>query len=340
MLKNIISLERFNEITLKYSDLAPIVVVGDVGIDKYTFGEVRRISPEAPVPVIEVTKEWLKLGLAANISHNLSALGVRSTLCGVVGEDANANLFETLLEDEKLNTWGIVRSATKPTIFKERVTTNTQQICRIDYESSDDIDSETEQKLLNRADEFVKNHQALIIEDYAKGTLTKNLIASLITKFKANGKLVAVDPGRSTPPMFYKGATLLKPNLNEARLMVESLGYKEKNLEVIAKILVEKLELEKLVITLGAEGMALMDIKSGPGLTIIPTVANEVFDVSGAGDTAISVLTSSLLAGATLQEAAWISNCASGVVVGKKGTATVDLKELNSFFLLLLKKIT
>ena len=338
-MKDIISTIRFNEITSKFNIIEPIVVVGDVGIDKYTFGEVRRISPEAPVPILEVTKEWLKLGLAANISHNLRTLGVKSTLCGVVGEDNNANLFDNLLEDENLNTWGIVRSKLKPTIFKERVTTNTQHICRIDYESSDYIDEETEQKILIRINEFVKTHQALIIEDYAKGTLTKSLISSLITNFTSRGKMVAVDPGRSTPPLYYKGATLLKPNLSEAKIMVESLGYKEKKLENIAKILVDKLDLQMLDITLGAEGMALLDVKTQPELKIIPTVANEVFDVSGAGDTAISVLTSALLAGATLEEAAWIGNCASGVVVGKMGTATVNLDELNTFFQQLTKNI-
>lgn len=331
-MKNLITLERFNEITNGFQSLKPIVVIGDVGIDKYTFGEVKRISPEAPVPVLEVTKEWLKLGLAANISHNLSTLGVSSTLCGVVGEDSNANVFDSLLEDENLNTWGIVRTSSRPTIFKERVTTNTQQICRIDYESSDPIDEATEKKIMARADEFSQTHSAIIIEDYAKGTLTQAVIAYLIEKFKANGKLVAVDPGRSTPPLFYKGATLLKPNLAEAKYMVESLGFKEKRLEVMAEILVDKLAVEKLVITLGGDGMALIDTKIQSHLTIIPTLANEVFDVSGAGDTAISALTSALLSGATLEEAAWIGNCASGVVVGKKGTATVDLLELREFY--------
>lgn len=331
-MKNLITLERFNEITQKFNTLAPIIVVGDVGIDKYTFGEVKRISPEAPVPVLEVTKEWLKLGLAANISHNLNTLGVASTLCGVVGEDVNATVFDTLLEDEKLKTWGIVRASGRPTIFKERVTTNTQQICRIDYESSEPIDEATEKKLMGRFDQFSKNHSAVIIEDYAKGTLTQKVIAHLIAEFKDKNKIVAVDPGRSTPPLYYKGATLLKPNLVEARAMVESLGYKEKKLENMAKILVDKLAIDQLVITLGGDGMALLDTKLGGELTIIPTVANEVFDVSGAGDTAISALTSALLAGATLEEAAWIGNCASGVVVGKKGTATVDLKELKAFY--------
>jgi rfaE bifunctional protein kinase chain/domain len=338
-MKNLISLDRFTEITKKFHQLAPIIVVGDVGIDKYTFGEVRKISPEAPVPVLEVTKEWMKLGLAANISHNLNTLAVHSTLCGVVGEDNNANIFDTLLEDEKLNTWGIVRSGARPTIFKERVTTNTQQICRIDYESSDYIDESTENKLIDRLNEFSKSHAAVIIEDYAKGTLTQKVISYMISKFKAENKLVAVDPGRLTPPLFYKGANLLKPNLTEAKAMVESLGYKEKKLETIAKILVEKLELDMLVITLGADGMALLDVKNQPELTIIPTVANEVFDVSGAGDTAISALTASLLAGASLEEAAWIGNCASGVVVAKKGTATVDLSELHHFYDELVKKL-
>ena len=339
MIKDMISNSRFNEITEKFKTLNPIIVVGDVGIDKYTYGEVKRISPEAPVPVLEVTREWLKLGLAANISHNLNTLGVKSTLCGVVGDDNNANLFENLLEDEKLNTWGIVRTNLRPTIFKERVTTNIQQICRIDYESSESIDSSTESKLLQRVEEFAKTHQALIIEDYAKGTLTQNVIASLIKNFRSLGKLVAVDPGRSTPPHFYKGASLLKPNLQEAKIMVENLGYHEKKLENIAKILVDKLDLQMLVITLGADGMALLDVENQPVLKIIPTVANEVFDVSGAGDTAISVLTSALLAGASLEEAAWLGNCASGVVVGKKGTATVNLIELNQFYLQLVNKI-
>jgi rfaE bifunctional protein kinase chain/domain len=338
-MKNLISEDRFITLTNKFTSIEPIVVVGDVGIDKYTFGEVKRISPEAPVPILEVTKEWLKLGLAANISHNLNTLGINSTLCGVVGNDLNANTFETLLEDEKLKTWGIIRSPNRPTIFKERVTTNTQQICRIDYESSEEIDSAVEEKLIKRVDEFSTKHSALIIEDYAKGTLTQNVIKKLIDKFNSEGKLVAVDPGRSTPPMYYAGATLLKPNFAESKIMVESLGFKEKKIEKIAEILAEKLKVKYLVITLGSDGMALIDTSKGGELKIIPTVANEVFDVSGAGDTAISVLTASLVAGASLEEAAWLGNCASGVVVGKKGTATVDLIELTEFYKKLKNKI-
>lgn len=338
-MKDLITPERFLELTTKFKNLAPIIVVGDIGIDKYTFGEVKRISPEAPVPVLEVTKEWLKLGLAANISHNLKTLGVDSTLCGVVGEDGNANIFDTLLEDENLNTWGIVRAKERPTIFKERVTTNTQQICRIDYESEGYIDLNTEKKIIDRLNEFSKTHAAVIIEDYAKGTLTKNVIAHLISTFSEEKKLIAIDPGRTTPPLYYKGASLLKPNLAEAKSMVESLGYDEKKLEKMGEILIDKLDLEMLVITLGADGMALLEKKKNSKFEIIPTVANEVFDVSGAGDTAISVLTSALLAEASLREAAWLSNCASGVVVAKKGTATVNLFELHQFYKQLVLKL-
>lgn len=328
----LISKDKFLNITAKFSQLKPIMVVGDIGIDKYTFGEVKRISPEAPVPILEVTQEWLKLGLAANISDNLKALDVKSTLFGVVGNDNNANILEGLLEDKDLKTWGIVRCSERPTIFKERVTTAVQQICRIDYESKTEISESIQKKLIDRTNEFGKEHSALILQDYAKGALTKKVYEHMIRSFKDQGLLVAVDPGRSTPPLFYQGAHLVKPNLVEAQSMVEHLGYQEKDLAKMAEILIEKLKIDKLVITLGAKGMALIDAKNDGKLKIIPTVAREVFDVSGAGDTAISVLTASLVAGATLEEAAWIGNCASGVVVGKKGTATVDMKELANFY--------
>ncbi|MCO4794304.1 MAG: bifunctional hydroxymethylpyrimidine kinase/phosphomethylpyrimidine kinase [Bacteriovoracaceae bacterium] len=331
-MESLISKQRFQEITNKFESLSPIIVVGDLGLDKYTYGEVRRISPEAPVPILEVSKEWLKLGLAANISHNLKTIGVESTLCGVVGNDKNASTFEHLLEECGLKTWGLVRSSDRPTIFKERVTTDTQQICRIDYESTDSISSETSGNVLRRVEDFAKEHGALIIEDYAKGSLTEDLVQGLIKSYTGRGQLVCVDPGRMTPPMWYKGATLLKPNQKEAIAMITSMGYREESVETIAKLLIDKLSLEKVVITLGGEGMGMIDTKGDGKFHHIPTVANEVYDVSGAGDTAISLLTASLMSGATLPEAAWIGNCGSGVVVAKKGTATVDISELSAFY--------
>ncbi len=330
--------EKFQNIIENFNKLKPILVVGDLGVDKYTFGEVKRISPEAPVPVLEVTKEWDKLGLAANVSDNLMSLEVASTLCGVIGDDKRANLVENLLEERGLKTWGLVRDANRMTTYKERVTTSTQQICRVDYETKDAINEEVTRRVTSRINEFAENHSGLVIEDYGKGLFSEVLCQNIIKTFKEKNLIVTVDPSRSTPPLWYKGATLLKPNKLEAHMMVEALGYfKERNLETIAKILIEKLALEKVIITLGADGMAMLDTKIGGELKIIPTAASEVFDVSGAGDTVIAALTSALLSGATLEEAAWIGNCAAGVVVGKRGTALCSMNELKDYFQKIIK---
>lgn len=324
---------RFKEILQAFTELEPVLVLGDVGVDKYTFGEVKRISPEAPVPILEVSKEWDKLGLAANVSDNLKSLTVSSTLFGVVGDDARASLLESMLEERDLKTWGIVRDSTRMTTYKERVTTATQQICRVDYESRHPLPEDVMKRFLTRTSEFLGTHGGLIVEDYGKGLLSQELLTKAIGAFKEAGKLVAVDPSRNTPPAWYKGVTLLKPNLVESRLMAEALGYfKEKDVAKIANILVEKLSLEKLIITLGAEGMAMLDTKGDGKVHVIPTVANEVYDVSGAGDTATAAITSALLAGASLAEAAWVGNCAAGVVVRKRGTALCSLQELSEFF--------
>jgi rfaE bifunctional protein kinase chain/domain len=334
---SIISKNNFDTIISKFESLKPILVIGDLGLDKYTFGEVKRISPEAPVPVLEVTKEWTTLGLAANISNNLSSLKVKSTLCGVVGDDNNAATLEAILEDNDLSTWGVVRCDERPTTFKERVTTSTQQICRVDYEKKTPLRKATQDRVLSRVSEFLKDHEAIILEDYGKGTLTEVMISNIVTKAKEKGVKVLVDPSRTTPPHFYRGVDLLKPNRVEAEIMVKMLGHQTTDPMEMAQVLCSELDIEKIVITLGGEGMAIYN-RGDAKIKIIPTVANEVFDVSGAGDTAISLLTISLLAGATLEEACWIGNCGSGVVVGKKGTATVDKNELVEFYDLISQK--
>lgn len=329
----ILTPEKFEKIVNNFQSLKPILVVGDLGVDKYTFGEVKRISPEAPVPVLKVQKEWNKLGLAANVSDNLKSLEVASTLCGVIGDDSRANLVESLLEERGLKTWGLVRDASRHTTYKERVTTATQQICRVDYETKDSISEDISRRISARIQEFSENHSGVIIEDYGKGLFSESLCQKIIHDFKSKNLLVAVDPSRSTPPMWYKGATLLKPNRAESHMMVEALGYfKERKLETIAQILVDKLQLEKIIITLGADGMAMLDTKLGSDLRMIPTAANEVFDVSGAGDTAIAAISSSLISGASLEEAAWVGNCAAGVVVKKRGTALCSKEELREYY--------
>ncbi len=327
-----ISTDKFNEILNKFSSIDPILVIGDIGVDKYTKGNVDRISPEAPVPIVEVFQEWTKLGLAANVSDNLQSLNVKSTICGVIGNDQNANVLEDLLEERKLSTWGVIRCKDRMTTFKERIVTDIQQVCRIDYETKEKLNQESFDRLLQRMGEFVAEHSAIILEDYGKGLFCKDFTGRVIAMAKEHNKFLAVDPSRTTDPNLYKGANLLKPNRLESELMVKSLGYSETKTEKIAEILLDKLSLDKIIITLGAEGMAIQDKENALPLKIIPTVAKEVFDVSGAGDTAISAIMTAIVCGATLEEAAWIGNCASGVVVSKRGTALVNQTELKDFY--------
>jgi D-glycero-beta-D-manno-heptose-7-phosphate kinase len=328
----VIAADRYKKIVSSFASLSPILVVGDVGLDKYIFGQVRRISPEAPVPVLEVKRQWDTLGMAANISYNLQALEIDSLLCGTTGLDQHAERIKSILLDSGMASDGIVQLKGRETICKERVVTKTQQICRIDYENVVALDQSMESELLARVEELGEQSKAIILEDYGKGVLTKRVLQQLISKHREAKNLVCVDPGRQTPPDFYRGASLLKPNLDEAMQMVHYFGYKDGPLEEMAAILLDKLSLDMVLITLGADGMAMLDRDNGE-LKIIPTAATEVYDVSGAGDTAIALITASLLAGASLEEAAWIGNCASGVVIAKRGTATVTRSELDNFYL-------
>jgi rfaE bifunctional protein kinase chain/domain len=330
---NLIQQDKFENILEKFKTLAPILVVGDLGLDKYTSGEVKRISPEAPVPILEVTQEWEKLGLAANVSDNLKSFGVDSTLAGVVGNDAKANRLEELLEEKHLKTWGLIRDQSRTTTFKERVTTQAQQICRIDYESKEPINEETKKRLKTRIQEFAQSHQSVIIEDYGKGLLSEEICQFIIQAFHSVGKIVTVDPSRSSSPHWYRGCDLLKPNRVEAELMLQQLGVRNvKQPEEMSLALAEKLEIKRVLITLGAQGMCMLDSTLDGRPHVIPTVANEVFDVSGAGDTVIAIVTAALASGANLEQAAWLGNCAAGVVVRKRGTALCSISELKAFY--------
>ena len=329
---SIISKERFLYILDNFQKSKPILVVGDVGIDKYTFGSVKRISPEAPVPVLEAKEETIKLGMAANISHNLNTLNLKSTLCGLIGKDSHGELFKSVLKKSNITLDGIIETSLRMTTCKERITTNVQQICRVDYESREIIDEKSEKNIFKNIEKMADTHGAIILEDYSKGIFSESLTQNIIQLARQKKIICTVDPGKLTPPEYYHGAMLLKPNRDEAIAMSRSLGGRSFELIDVANTLVEKLDLKMLVITLGAGGMAMMDRDGDGQLKTIPTVAREVFDVSGAGDTSISAITASLLAGSTFEEAVWIGNCASGVVVGKRGTATVSCQELISFY--------
>lgn len=329
----VLSPERFETILNQLTKASPVLVIGDVGIDKYTFGEVSRISPEAPVPVLHVLREWNKLGLAANVSDNLQGLAVKSTLCGILGADHQGDVLKSLLEDINLSCRTLLTIPNRPTTIKERVTTQIQQICRIDYEDKAELSESDNQKLIKIIEQEIPKHQGIILEDYGKGIFSESLCRGIIECATHHNKMIAVDPSRGTPPKWYRGVQLLKPNWQEAQVMLTALGIRGHHPpEDMCKILLEKLDLKQIVITLGPKGMALLDSQNSQDVELIPTVATEVFDVSGAGDTVISVLTAALLSGASLNEAAFVANCAAGVVVSKKGTARVSLDELRTFY--------
>ena len=289
-----------------------ILVVGDIMLDKYIFGKVDRISPEAPVQVLEVEKEEYTPGGAANVANNIASLQANASIVGTVGNDNEANILLNELKKRNINTEGIFTDKNKPTTRKVRILGHKQQLLRIDYEKKEYINKEIENNILN----FIKNTtniDAIIISDYAKGVITKNLIENI--KTIAQNKIIIVDPKPKHKDL-YKNVTLITPNLKEAKEMTD----KEENLinELNSTILVTK----------GENGMSLLE-KDG-NITNIPTKAKEVYDVSGAGDTVVATLALALSSNATLKQAATLANHAAGITVGKIGTSTVTIEEIRN----------
>jgi D-beta-D-heptose 7-phosphate kinase/D-beta-D-heptose 1-phosphate adenosyltransferase len=306
-----------------------ILVIGDVMLDHYIWGEVNRISPEAPVPVIHVMRESHTAGGAANVALNLAALGVKASLIGALGEDEAGRNLAALLAAAGVDASGCGRDPATPTIVKTRVIARTQQLCRIDREAprrayaldaSPALDG-----LLAAAAAGV---DAIILSDYAKGVVTQPLIDRLLPLAAAHGVLLAVDP-KPARHLDFRGAGLITPNRHEA---LELAGLPEPGageaypLEAACRRIHEMFAPKLLVITLGADGMAVC--REGKVEAVLATAAREVFDVSGAGDTVIATLTAALAAGATAAAAARLANLAAGIVVSHMGTATASPEDL------------
>ena len=313
-----------------------ILVVGDVMLDHFIWGHVRRISPEAPVPIVEVTREEFYPGGAANVARNISPFSPNTHLMGRVGKDMAADKLRSLLIEDKVDPAPLLVHETLPTISKARVSARQQQIVRVDREKllplTDDELIEVEQRLRDLA----PNLDAIILEDYGKGFMTEQLM-QLVAKIAAEHKLiVTVDPSPRNP-LPWAGVSLVKPNRLEAfaaagledHLLSEAPLENNELLEV-GRVLLAKWNVASVLVTLGEQGMMLFERGKPPHH--IPTRAREVFDVSGAGDTAIALLTLALASGHSLLEAAEISNHASGIVVGKLGTATLTPDELLAAF--------
>lgn len=327
-----LSLEKMRWLIDQFTKLDPILTIGDVGLDKYTIGQVHRISPEAPVPVVHVKQEQYKLGLAANVADNLQALKVPVHLFGVVGDDGNGKILQSMAEERSIAA-SFLRTSTRPTIVKERIMDDRQQICRVDYESPGPFPEDLD-KTFGASVAQQERFSAIVLEDYSKGTLSEKNIKAFIKQAHNHKKLVLMDGGPHTPPTWYRGVDVLKPNYQEAVSLAQKLGKDLQGPEELAVFLHKNLKTSMVVITLGAQGMAAYD---GSTFKIVPTLASEVFDVSGAGDTAISVLAASLAAGASLFESVFLANAASGVVVGKKGTSVLDRAAWEEYYARLAK---
>lgn len=314
-----------------------ILVVGDVILDRYIWGKVSRISPEAPVPVVEVTKEDFMLGGAANVAANIVSLGGRVSIAGVTGNDRARDVLMRLLEEQGIDTSGLVTD-NRPTTVKTRVIAHHQQVVRFDREDHSKINSMLLRKLIDYIAQKIKKEgiNAIIISDYKKGVISKELIKGILKLTKPSGLLVAVDPKIGHFP-FYRGVSIITPNLKEAS---EGSGIEikdEVSLLRAGKKLLKTLSLEAVLITRGEEGMSLFMRPQPKGVHLaeiehyhIPTRAKKVFDVTGAGDTVIATFTLSRAAGASMIEACEIANYAAGIVVGEVGTAVVTPEQLSS----------
>ncbi|MFZ6769496.1 D-glycero-beta-D-manno-heptose-7-phosphate kinase [Undibacterium sp. Di26W] len=295
-----------------------ILVAGDVMLDRYWFGEVNRISPEAPVPIVRVEKREERLGGAANVARNAVALGAQAALMGIVGDDDAGNSVESLLEASGIQGY-LIRDPQISTIIKLRVIGRQQQLLRIDFE-----ERPTEPVLrdkLNRFNSLLAGFDVIVLSDYAKGSLVN--VSAMIEAATAAGKLVLVDP-KGSDFHRYAGASLLTPNKSELRQIIGDWNSEEE-LTTKAQQLRRDLRLQGLLLTRSEEGMTLFTEER---ISHVPAMAREVFDVSGAGDTVIATMAVMLANGMSMQDAVAIANRAGGIVVGKLGTATVTKEEL------------
>ncbi len=311
-----ITKDRAKEIISRFKDIN-ILVVGDLILDKYLWGDVERISPEAPVPVVDVKKETVNLGGACNVAWNISALNGNVHIAGVIGRDENGRVLEFLLKEKNVNPI-LIKDPSRPTTEKTRIIAVSQQLMRIDREDKSKISLEILEELIDRIDSVIEDVDAIIVSDYGKGVITKELMDYL----RSMEKPIFVDPKPSNVDLYHR-VTIMTPNKKEAYELARL--DRDNPIERVGKFLMEKLQMEQLLITLGAEGMALF---TEDNIVKIPAKARKVYDVTGAGDTVISVLALSKAAGGTWEESASLANYAAGYVVGEIGTAVVSQEKL------------
>lgn len=309
-----------------------ILVVGDVGLDVYILGEVKRLSPEAPVPILDVQKEDTRLGLAANVAFNIQTLGGQCHLISVVGEDLAADDLKKLLQKNQIGSFDLISDRDRPTTRKMRLLAGQHHLARVDFEKQHLLSEKIKTETMTKIAQAIPQADVVILQDYSKGMFDWELAQQLIQKCKALGKKVLVDPYKSTSIAHYKGAYLMTPNKDESLALARQVDFRiEDTLEsvdVIGKTLMDAIGSEQMVVTLGSQGMKLFE----KGRTQqLPTFAQNVFDVTGAGDTVISAMALALAAGWDLEKAGYLANFAAGVVVGKVGCVPCEIKDLVEF---------
>jgi len=301
-----------------------LLVVGDMVLDEYLWGKVTRISPEAPVPVLHVQREATVLGGAGNVVRNIVALGARSEFCALIGDGLPGQRVIELLEELGVDAKGMIKAHDRPTIVKTRVVARSQQIVRFDRETEAPVPADVVRKLRAAIRSSLQRADGVILEDYGKGVLSKNIASGIMKECKERKLPVAVDPKIDIAP--FRGASLLKPNLAEAEALTGIRVRTDADLDRVGQQLQRRCGGGDVIITRGSKGMSLFD-QSGERMDV-PTPPLEVYDVQGAGDTTIAALVLGLRAGGSLLEAAVIANAAAGVVVKKTGTATANPEEV------------
>lgn len=310
---------------IKKAEGKKIAIIGDIMLDRYLWGSVSRISPEAPVPVVVIKEESERLGGAANVANNISSLGGEPLLYGIIGDDVNGDTIKKIINDRKYSPNGIIVDKNRQTSVKTRIIAHNQHVVRIDRESNDEIDPKIEEKIKKQIKNDFSAFDAVIIEDYNKGFLTKNIIKLIIDSALEKDIIITVDP-KLDNFFEYRGVTVFKPNIKETQA---SLGFSintEDRFEIAGKMLLDRLNCEYVLITRGEKGMTLFG--DGKILKNVETKALEVHDVSGAGDTVISTLTLLLAAGADIMEASTIANYAAGIVCGEVGIVPIEKNRL------------
>lgn len=306
-----------------------VLIIGDIGLDEYVLGQVRRISPEAPVPVVEVDTEESRLGLAANVAQNIASLGGVPRLVAIVGKDAAAEQLRTLLTRSGVSPEHLVVDGSRPTTRKLRVMVQNHHIVRVDYEHRQFVGRDVEIEILKQAAQLMPKMASVIIQDYAKGVISDRLVQEIVKLAHAHGKKVLADPHRTSPLTTYRGVDLMTPNSDEAAALTgigdDDLRRDPRLLDRRGEKLMEVVGSRQMVITLGKDGMRIFE--NGASVDF-PTNAKQVFDVTGAGDTVIAALALAWGSGFTLEQSCALANFAAGVVVGKIGCVPCSVSEL------------